>query len=88
MKPTGEDAEIPGATSVPGVWVAGSVAGSRSRFGSLAAAGADVAAAISADLIAEDTYWAVSAHHPRDPFSAEVEQQVSDLVMGDRRHGL
>ena len=70
-------AQIPGATSVPGVWVTGS-----------SAAAGDVAAAISADLITEDLRLALATHRRRDPFSAEVEQQVSDLVLGDRRHGL
>ncbi len=55
-------ADATGATTVPGVWVAGNVA---DPFGQVAAAvnaGAQAGAHINADLIAEDTRHAVDAH--------------------------
>ncbi|MEU4474591.1 bifunctional NAD(P)/FAD-dependent oxidoreductase/class I SAM-dependent methyltransferase [Micromonospora sp. NPDC023888] len=59
-------AQIPadptGATSVAGVWVAGNVADIRSQVITSAAAGLTAAAAINADLIAEDTRAAVAAY--------------------------
>jgi thioredoxin reductase len=54
-------ADPAGATAVPGVWVAGNVADLRAQVISAAAAGLDVAAALNADLIAEDTRAAVAA---------------------------
>ena len=54
-------ADPAGATAVPGVWVAGNVADLRAPVISAAAAGLDVAAALNADLIAEDTRAAVAA---------------------------
>jgi len=54
-----------GATAVPGVWVAGNVADPRSQVISAAAGGLNAAAAINADLIAEDTRHAVDAHRAR-----------------------
>lgn len=56
---SGDDA---GATAVPGVWVAGNVADPRAQVLSSAAAGLNAAAAINADLIAEDTAQAVAAY--------------------------
>lgn len=53
--------EPTGATSVPGVWVAGNVADLRAQVISSAAAGLNVAAMLNADLIAEDTSEAVAA---------------------------
>ncbi len=50
-----------GATSVPGVWVAGNVADLRAQVISCAAAGLTAAAAINGDLIAEETRRAVAA---------------------------
>ena len=50
-----------GATAVPGVWVAGNVSDLRAQVISAAAAGLTVAAALNADLIAEDTRLAVAA---------------------------
>ena len=50
-----------GATAVPGVWVAGNVADLFAQVISAAAAGLNAAAAINADLIAEDTRHAVAA---------------------------
>ncbi|WP_207620856.1 NAD(P)/FAD-dependent oxidoreductase [Streptosporangium minutum] len=88
--PGGAGEHIPsdaaGRTDVPGVWIAGNVTDLVAQVGSAAAAGAAAAAQINADLVAEDTRQAVAAW--RDPFSAESEARVCELVMGDRRHGL
>ena len=54
-------ADPTGATAVPGVWVAGNVADLQAQVISSAAAGLNAAAAINADLIAEDIRLAVAA---------------------------
>jgi len=96
-------ADAAGATAVPGVWVAGNVADLRAQVLSSAAAGLGVAAAINADLIAQDTLLAVAAQRARRAatgaaaatavttgavFSARSEQDLCDRVLGERRHGL
>jgi thioredoxin reductase len=98
--PSGMGEHIPadpaGRTEVPGVWVAGNVTDLAAQVGAAAAAGAMAGAQINADLVAEETRLAVAAcQHAayqdaayRDPFSARTEAQVSELVTGDRRHGL
>jgi thioredoxin reductase len=58
-------ADPSGATAVPGVWVAGNVADPRAQVISSAAGGLNAAAAINADLIAEDTRRAVTAYRNR-----------------------
>jgi thioredoxin reductase len=58
---TAVPADTSGATEVPGVWVAGNVADPRAQVISSAAAGLAAAAAINADLIAEETRLAVAA---------------------------
>ncbi len=78
-----------GATAVPGVWVAGNVADPRAQVIGSAAAGLTTAAAINADLIAEDTARAVAARQQDpEPFSAQAERENCERVLGDRRHGL
>ncbi len=52
-----------GATDVPGVWVAGNVADPMAQLIGDAAAGVRAAAAINADLVAEDTARALDRHH-------------------------
>ena len=88
--PSGAGEHIPadpaGRTEVPGVWVAGNVTDLAAQVGTAAAAGAMAGAQINANLVAEETRLAVAAY--RDPFSARTEAQVSELVTGDRRHGL
>ena len=88
--PSGAGEHIPadatGQTGVPGVWVAGNVTDLAAQVGGAAAAGALAAARINADLVAEETRQAVAAF--RDPFSAQSEARLSELVLGDRRHGL
>ena len=58
-------ADATGATAVPGVWVAGNVADVRAHVIVAAAAGLNAAAAINADLVAEDTRTAVDAYRHR-----------------------
>jgi thioredoxin reductase len=48
-----------GATSVPGVWVAGNVTNPRAQVVTAAGEGSAVAIAINADLVDEDVRWAV-----------------------------
>jgi thioredoxin reductase len=55
-------ADATGLTDVPGVWVAGNVTDLAASVVVAAAEGASAAAAINADLVAEDTRRAVSAH--------------------------
>ncbi len=54
-------ADAKGATSIPGVWVAGNVTDPLAQVISSAAAGLNAAAAINGDLVAEDTADAVTA---------------------------
>ena len=95
------EADATGATGVPGVWVAGNVTDPFAQVIVSAGAGLRAGAAINADLIAEETDAAVTARreasHPHpaarhlDPievFSAQAEREVSESVMGERRHGL
>ena len=64
--PLGMGEHIPadptGLTAVPGVWVAGNVTDLMAQVVSAAAAGVTAAAAINADLIADDTRRAVAAY--------------------------
>ncbi|MCQ4120463.1 NAD(P)/FAD-dependent oxidoreductase [Rhodococcus tibetensis] len=55
------ESDAMGATAVPGVWVAGNVADLKGQVIGSAAAGLNAAAALNADLIAEDTRLAVAA---------------------------
>jgi thioredoxin reductase/SAM-dependent methyltransferase len=55
-------ADATGATAVPGVWVAGNIANVLAHVIVAAAAGLNAAAAINADLLAEDTRDAVDAY--------------------------
>jgi Thioredoxin reductase len=75
-----------GRTDVPGVWVAGNVTDLAAQVGAAASAGAAAAAQINADLVAEETRRSVAAY--RDPFSAESEARLSELVTSEGRHGL
>ncbi|MFE7749239.1 NAD(P)/FAD-dependent oxidoreductase [Streptomyces sp. NPDC057428] len=79
-------ADPSGATDVPGVWVAGNVANLMEQVVGAAAAGLKAASMINMDLVTDDTNRAVAAR--RTPFSAEAERQVTERVLGDRRHGL
>ncbi|MGW0436428.1 FAD-dependent oxidoreductase [Micromonospora sp. NPDC003197] len=55
-------ADASGATTVPGVWVAGNVADVRAQVVMAAAAGLTAGAAINADLVAEETRDAVATY--------------------------
>ncbi|MET9806687.1 NAD(P)/FAD-dependent oxidoreductase [Streptomyces halstedii] len=82
-------ADPAGATEVPGVWVAGNVTNPMEQVIGSAAAGLKAASAINMDLVTEDTRRALEER--RDPvtaFSADTERQVTERVLGDRRHGL
>jgi thioredoxin reductase len=75
-----------GSTEVPGLYVAGNVANLAAQVVVAAAEGTMAGAAINADLVQEETAWAVEG--VRGPFSAALEAEVSDRVLGVRRHGL
>ena len=60
-------ADATGLTEVPGVWVAGNVTDLSAQVVSAAAGGVVAAAAINADLIAEETRQAVSACRDQRP---------------------
>lgn len=79
-------ADPTGATSVPGVWVAGNITNLAEIVIGAGASGVRTAGAINADLVAEETRQAVASH--RTPFSAHQEREVTERVLGDRRHGL
>ncbi len=55
-------ADPTGLTAVPGVWVAGNVTDVQAQVVTAAAEGLAAAAAVNADLVAEDTRLAVTAH--------------------------
>ena len=71
-------ADPTGLTEVPGVWVAGNVADLTAQVVTAAAAGVSAAAAINADLIAEDTRRAVTDY--RDARSAAPEHVATSGV--------
>jgi len=87
--PAGEHipADPAGRTDVPGVWVAGNVTDPAAQVGTSAAAGALAAAHINADLVAEEARAAVAAQ-AAPAFSAADEARLTELVLGDRRHGM
>jgi thioredoxin reductase len=58
-------ADATGLTAVPGVWVAGNVTDLMAQVVTAAAGGVAAAAAVNADLIAEDTQRAVIAYRDR-----------------------
>jgi len=64
-------ADLTGATTVPGVWVAGNVTDLMAQVIGAAAGGLMVGAAVNADLIAEDIERAVAAYRNPSPVAAE-----------------
>ncbi|MBA8952534.1 NAD(P)/FAD-dependent oxidoreductase [Actinomadura namibiensis] len=84
------EADATGATPVPGVFVAGNAADPFGQVIGSAAAGLTAAGALNASLIAEEVERAVAEHRARseEPFSARIEAEVSERVVGARRHGL
>jgi thioredoxin reductase len=75
-----------GTTTAPGVYVAGNVSNIAAQVIVAAAEGTSVGMKINADLIDQETAWAVMSRN--GPFSAAVEAHVTERVLGDRRHGL
>ncbi|SDK29572.1 FAD-dependent oxidoreductase [Nonomuraea jiangxiensis] len=80
---TGVAADPSGATSVPGVWVAGNVTSLVEQVIGSAAAGVRAGAAINADLIAAETSAAVTAHRTR---SASAHAHHADPASGHAHH--
>ena len=78
--------EPTGATSVPGVWVAGNVTSPSDTVIAAAAAGVRTAGVLNMDLVNEDTDRAVAAR--RAPFSTASEAETAASAAGDRRHGI
>ncbi|WP_236788214.1 bifunctional NAD(P)/FAD-dependent oxidoreductase/class I SAM-dependent methyltransferase [Amycolatopsis sp. GM8] len=76
-------ADPTGATSLPGVWVAGNVANAMAQVISSAAGGLTAGAAINGDLMQEDVRDAMSAE-----FTAAQEREVAERVLGHRGHGM
>lgn len=72
------DADPTGATSVPGVWVAGNVADIQAQVVSSAAAGLTAGAAINGDLIAEEAERAVQRHRTLGEIQAPWDERYSD----------
>ncbi|MET9290651.1 NAD(P)/FAD-dependent oxidoreductase [Streptomyces sp. NPDC003077] len=66
------EADATGRTAVPGVWVAGNVANILEQVIGSATAGVRAAAAINADLIAEDTRHAVAARRADGGVSSQA----------------
>jgi thioredoxin reductase/SAM-dependent methyltransferase len=81
-------ADAAGATAVPGVWVAGNVTDLRAQVISSAAAGLNAAAALNADLIAEDTRNAVAAvrHRATGHDGPMTRNTGSDAAAWDERY--
>lgn len=75
-----------GATAVPGVYAAGNVSNLMAQVITAASEGVMAGARINADLIEEETRWAVEGRF--GPFSAASEAAVSEAVLGGQRHGL
>ncbi|WP_144669960.1 NAD(P)/FAD-dependent oxidoreductase [Arthrobacter sp. U41] len=75
-----------GATAVAGVYAAGNVSNLMAQVITAAAEGVMAGARINADLIDEETRWAVDGRF--GPFSAASEATVSRIALDTRRHGL
>lgn len=75
-----------GVTAVPGVYAGGNVSNLMAQVITAAAEGVMTGARINADLIEEETRWAVEGHF--GPFSATSEAAASKVAVGHRRHGL
>ncbi|WP_255770709.1 NAD(P)/FAD-dependent oxidoreductase [Pseudarthrobacter sulfonivorans] len=77
---------VGGATAVPGVYAAGNVTNLMAQVITAAAEGVMAGARINADLIEEETRWAVEGRF--GPFSAASEAAVAKTVLSERAHGL
>lgn len=80
------EADATGATAVRGVYAAGNVSNVMAQVITAAAEGVMAGARINADLIEEETRWAVEGRV--GPFSAASEAAVSMTVLGHGAHGL
>jgi thioredoxin reductase len=80
------ETDATGATAIRGVYAAGNVSNIMAQVITAAAEGVMTGARINADLIEDETRWAVEGH--LGPFSAASEATVSQLALGHRRHGL
>ncbi|OOP65029.1 thioredoxin reductase [Arthrobacter sp. SRS-W-1-2016] len=80
------EADATGATAVQGVYAAGNVSNVMAQVITAAAEGVMTGARINADLIEEETRWAVEGR--LGPFSAASEADVSTIVLGHRPNGL
>lgn len=82
-------ADAAGATNVAGVWAAGNVTDVMAGLAQAQGAGVTAAAAINADLVSADADEAVARYRLAPPvFSGASEAQVTERVLGVRRHGL
>ncbi|MFF5246408.1 FAD-dependent oxidoreductase [Streptosporangium sp. NPDC000095] len=79
-------ADPSGATALPGVWVAGNVTALTEQVIGAAAAGGRAAAAINADLIAEETRRAVAARHDSGRHEHTREDAVPEEEFWDLRY--
>jgi thioredoxin reductase len=79
-------ADPTGATAAPGVWVAGNVTDPTAQVVGAAAGGVLAAAAINADLVAEDTSRAVALRF--GPSGRMSEADNCERLLGARRHGV
>lgn len=79
-----------GATTVPGVRVAGNVTDLRAQVQVSAAAGLGAGVALVGELLAEDARAGVARYRAEQvaPFSARAERELADRLAGDGRHGL
>ncbi|MCY0906191.1 NAD(P)/FAD-dependent oxidoreductase [Arthrobacter sp. H14-L1] len=75
-----------GTTAVPGVWAAGNASEIMTMVAASAASGVTVGSAVHGDLAAADLAQAVRAR--RKPFSAAMEAENCEAILGDRRHGI
>ncbi len=80
------DADATGMTAVRGVYAAGNVSNLMAQVVTSAAEGVTAGTRINADLIEEETRWAVEGHF--GVFSAASEAAVARVVLGGRGHGL
>jgi thioredoxin reductase len=80
------ETDATGVTAVPGVYAAGNVTNLMAQVVTAASEGVMAGARINADLIEEETRWAVEGRF--GPFSAASEAAVSKIVLSERAHGL
>ncbi len=80
------ETDATGATAVQGVYAAGNVSNLMAQVITGAAEGVMTGARINADLVEEETRWAVEGEF--GPFSAASEAAVSTIVLAHRHHGL